>query len=54
MAPRPLRWLQGSGHWTAPEDMKAEMEEAGYRVDSEHEFLPMQSFMVFTPQPERS
>lgn len=48
--PPPFRWLQGKGHWTVPDDMKTEMQEAGYRVEAEHEFLPMQSFMVFTPR----
>ncbi len=52
--PPPFRWLQGNGHWTVPEDMKSEMQEAGYSIEAEHHFLPMQSFMVFLPATESS
>lgn len=52
--PPPFRWFQGSGHWTVPADMRREMSEAGYHLEAEYDFLPMQSFMVFTPQSESS
>jgi SAM-dependent methyltransferase len=47
--PPPIRWLQGSGHWTEPESMRAEMTEAGYVTVEQFDFLPMQSFQIFVP-----
>ncbi len=46
-APPPFRWLQGNGHWSVPEELHAEMEEAGYRRTGAYDFLPIQSFQVF-------
>ena len=39
------RWF---GHWTSSETIRAEMEEAGYRLQHEFTFLPRQFFLVFT------
>jgi len=40
------RWL---GHWTDPEEIRAEMEAAGYVRVADHDFLERQSFQVFAP-----
>ena len=48
--PIPLRWLQGDGHWSDPEALRAEMREAGYERTMEFDYLPMQSFQVFAPE----
>lgn len=48
-APIPFRWFQGDGHWTDPTRIEAEMAEAGYTRTASFEFLPVQSFQVFTP-----
>jgi hypothetical protein len=32
-------------------DLVAQMEEAGYRLAGEHDFLPYQYFLVFTVDP---
>jgi arsenite methyltransferase len=48
--PIPLRWLQGDGHWSDPEALRAEMHEAGYERTMEFDYLPMQSFQVFAPE----
>jgi SAM-dependent methyltransferase len=37
-------------HRLAPEQVKAEMERAGYRLQEEPGFLPYQYFLVFTPR----
>ena len=37
-------------HRLAPERVRAEMENAGYRLLEEHGFLPNQYFLVFTPR----
>ena len=37
-------------HRTAPEQIIAEMERAGYRLSDRQEFLPRQSFLVFSPR----
>ena len=47
--PRPLKWLQTSGHWSDPESIRAEMGEAGYAPVTSFDFLPLQSFQVFAP-----
>ncbi len=45
----PLRWFQGSGHWSDPAAIRSEMGAAGYRTVEEFDFLPLQSFQVFRP-----
>lgn len=47
--PPPFRWFQSEGHWSDPEAVRLEMAEAGYRLVAEHDFLPLQSFLVFAP-----
>ena len=47
--PRPLKWLQTSGHWSDPEAIRIEMGQAGYRPTDSFDFLPLQSFQVFVP-----
>jgi predicted methyltransferase len=37
------------GHATADDVVRREMENAGYRLEQHHTFLPRQNFMVFTP-----
>lgn len=37
-------------HRTAPEQIIAEMDRAGYRLSDRQEFLPRQSFLVFAPR----
>ena len=39
-------WL---GHGTGDDVIRRELESAGYRLESEHSFLPKQHFLVFTP-----
>jgi arsenite methyltransferase len=39
------------GHATEPSHIKSEMQEAGYRLVTEHDFPPGDSFMIFTPAP---
>lgn len=39
------------GHATEPEQIRSVLTEAGYRVATEHDFPPRQSFIVFTRQP---
>jgi len=46
----PLRWIM-AGHWTDPDEIVSEMDEAGYRRTEHHEFLPVQSFQIFEPRP---
>ena len=43
----PLRWLETTGHWMDPEQMDAEMTEAGYRRIAEFDFLLQQNFRVY-------
>ena len=50
-APAPFSWLQTSGHWSDPAEVEREMEEAGYRLEESHDFLPVQSFQIFAPLP---
>lgn len=40
------------GHKSSAPAVKAEMRAAGYRLDAEHEFLPVQIFSVWAPEPE--
>lgn len=48
-APAPISWFQTSGHWTRPELIVNEMEQAGYARTEVHDFLPAQSFQIFLP-----
>lgn len=36
------------GHWTASTLIRSEMEAAGYRLEHEYDFLPSQSFLIFS------
>ena len=42
------------GHTSSAPRVEQEMREAGYRVDARHDFLPVQIFRVFTPDPDAS
>jgi ubiquinone/menaquinone biosynthesis C-methylase UbiE len=43
-------WLEGLWrHYTPTEFIKREMENAGYRLDKEYDFLDRQSFLIFSP-----
>ena len=44
-----LRLFQSGGHWSDVEEMRREMNEAGYRRVEQLDFLPTQSFQVFAP-----
>jgi hypothetical protein len=44
----PISWFQGDGHWTDPAAIVEEMTGAGYRRHSAFDFLPAQSFQIFT------
>ena len=46
--PIPLIWLSSKGHWTKPDDMKREMEAAGYVRLESFDFL-LQGFQIFAP-----
>jgi arsenite methyltransferase len=52
--PAPFSWLQSSGHYSDPAEMRAEMQEAGYRRVEVFDFLPVQSFQIFIPADEGS
>ncbi len=42
-------WIEKvSGHWIAKDVIQGEMEASGFRLQQEHEFLPRQSFLIFT------
>jgi arsenite methyltransferase len=44
-------WLEGLwGHYTAKEFIKRELEQAGYELQNDFDFLDRQSFLVFTPK----
>ena len=45
----PLGWFQTAGHWSDPEALRREMEEAGYHRLAVFDFLPLQSFQIFAP-----
>lgn len=47
-APAPISWFQSDGHWSDPESIVEEMAAAGYQKISGFDFLPAQSFQVFT------
>ena len=40
-------WVSPSGHATPRDELIAEMESAGYRVDASFDFLPVQNLLVF-------
>ncbi len=42
------------GHTSSAPEVEAEMAEAGYRVEARHEFLPVQIFRVFAPEPRQA
>jgi arsenite methyltransferase len=44
----PISWFQSAGHWSEPSAIVAEMADAGYDKSSDFEFLPAQSFQIFT------
>jgi hypothetical protein len=47
---RPIGWLTRIfGHATDPETIKAKMVAAGYELVESHDFLRLQSFLVFRP-----
>lgn len=46
----PISWFQSDGHWIEPAKIMKEMGEAGYRRLSEFDFLPAQSFQIFSPE----
>jgi len=48
-SPAPISWFQGEGHWTDPSLIDSEMGAAGYTSTSEFDFLPAQSFQIFSP-----
>ncbi len=42
-------WFEGlTGHYTAAGVIKKEMKEAGYNLQQEFDFLPKQSFLIFS------
>ncbi len=45
-----IRLMLHAGHWTPVEIMVAEMLDAGYRRDHRFEFLPLQNFLIFSPE----
>ncbi len=44
-----LGYLPTEGHWSNVEQMNAEMSSAGYVRAEKFDFLPVQSFQIFTP-----
>jgi len=48
-SPAPISWFQGEGHWTDPTLIDSEMGAAGYAAKSDFDFLPAQSFQIFSP-----
>ena len=45
-------WLEGLwGHYTPEEFIKRELEQAGYELQNDFDFLDRQSFLVFAPKP---
>ena len=47
-SPAPISWFQGKGHWSDPALIVSEMDAAGYRSTSAFDFLPAQSFQIFS------
>ena len=48
-AEAPFSWFQARGHWVDPTLVVEEMAGAGYEKNAEFDFLPVQSFQIFTP-----
>jgi len=46
----PISWFQADGHWTDPATVVDEMTGAGYRRLAVFDFLPAQSFQIFTAE----
>ncbi len=44
----PISWFQGEGHWTEPSVVVEEMNHAGYVRQAMFDYLPAQSFQVFS------
>ena len=45
-------WLEGLwGHYTPEEFIKRELEQAGYELQNDFDFLDRQSFLLFAPRP---
>ena len=38
-----------AGHATETDVLRAEMEEAGYRLEESYDFLPVQNLLIFRP-----
>lgn len=51
-SPAPISWFQSAGHWTDPQEIVEEMREAGYVRSQAFDFLPAQSFQIFSPAVE--
>ena len=49
-----LGYLPTEGHWSNVEQMNAEMSSAGYVRAEKFDFLPVQSFQIFTPASSRA
>ena len=48
-------WLDGLwGHSTPKESIKRELEQAGYELQNDFDFLERQSFLVFAPKPDKA
>jgi predicted methyltransferase len=45
----PFSWFQADGHWSDPNEISSEMEQAGYRQVDSFDFLPVQSFQIYEP-----
>ena len=48
---RPGQGFLLGGHATGADVIRSELEQAGFVLDAEHEFLERQSFLVFSPAP---
>lgn len=48
-------WLDGLwGHSTPKETIKRELEQAGYELQNDFDFLERQSFLLFAPKPDKA
>ena len=47
-SPAPISWFQGEGHWSDPSAIVLEMTSAGYEKEAAFDYLPAQSFQIFT------
>ena len=43
------KWVSPAGHATARDELVAEMEQAGYRLEESYDFLPIQNLLIFRP-----